>query len=173
VQEKIDSKFALKRGGDGDHDGTSAYASLPPCIEADIQYAIKLGHLVRNDEGRVMLPDGNPLRVQIKMDACNLRSKVSQVSVAYVFVNACTNPNSPFDTAEFCLFEGDDHWDSVATQVEAKASLAEINRLIDTASLRYGASDCEIDVWAGGGPIKPMRHAVRLVMQRALPLRAV
>jgi hypothetical protein len=111
VQEKIDSKFALKRGGDGDRTIASAYASLPPCIEADIQYAImiKLGHLVRDDEGQVVLPDGNLLRVQSKMDACNLWSKVSQVSVAYVFVNACTNPNSPFDTTEFCLFKGDDH----------------------------------------------------------------
>jgi hypothetical protein len=146
VQEKIDAKFALKKGGDGD--GTSAYASLPTCIEADIAYAIKLGHLVKNEEGQVMLPDGSPLRVQFKMDACRLWSKVQQVSVAFVFVNACTNPNSPFDTTEFCLFEGDDHWDSVSTQ--AKDSLVEINRLIKTAALRYDDTNCVIDVWAGG-----------------------
>jgi hypothetical protein len=59
------------------------------------------------------------------------------------------NPNSPFDTTEFCLFEGDDHWDSVSTQ--AADSLAEINHLIDTAELRYGDSGCVIDVWAGAG----------------------
>jgi hypothetical protein len=95
-----------------------------------------------------MLPDGSPLRVQFKMDACRLWSKVQQVSVAYVFVNACTNSNSPFDTTEFCLFEGDDHWDSVSTQ--AKDSLLEINHLIDTAVLRYGTSGRMLDVWAGG-----------------------
>ena len=149
VKTEINRKFKMAR--DGDKTGTSAHASLPTCLEADVQYAIRLGKLVCKEDGQVMCPNGAPLRVQFKMDAYRVWSKVQQTCIAYVFVNACTNANSPFDTTEFCLFEGDDHWDAVQTQ--APETLGEINELIRTASLRCNANgDCaiEVDVWGGG-----------------------
>ena len=75
VQTKIDDKFKLKKGGDGD--GTSAYASLPVCIEADIHYAIKLGKLVVGEDGqaRCTCPTAAPFACSSKWTraACGRR----------------------------------------------------------------------------------------------------
>jgi hypothetical protein len=96
VKTKIDDRFGLAK--DGDLSGTIAHVNLNTSIEADIMYAVKLGHLVAESDGQLRCKNGQALRVQFKMDACRLWSKVQQTAIAYVFVNASTNTNSPYDT---------------------------------------------------------------------------
>ena len=93
-----------------------------------IGYALSSDYLIiiaAADSGQLIQKINNlPLRIQFKMDACRSWAKVQQTSLDYVFVRACANPGSPYDTTELCLFEGDDHWDAVA--VHAAGAIAEI-----------------------------------------------
>jgi hypothetical protein len=90
--------------------------------------------LTINERGDIVCADtGDLLKIQFKMDACGVWKGVQQTSIAYVFVNASTNPNSPQDTTEFCVFEGDDHWDSVS--LHAEQTLVQINSIIENPIL--------------------------------------
>jgi hypothetical protein len=62
------------------------------------------------------------------MDACRSWKNAQQTSIGYTLPRACTDPGSPYDTTEFALFEGDDHWDAVS--VLAADSIKEINDLV-------------------------------------------
>ena len=123
--KEIADSFGCELGGA--QDGTSAHADFNKCLNDDIEYCVKQGKLVVTEQGSVELPDGRSLIVQVKMDACRLWSKVQQTSLGYVLVNACENPNSPFDTTEVTLFEGDDHWESV--RKSAPETLRDINQI--------------------------------------------
>jgi hypothetical protein len=120
-------------------DGASVSTNIQVNIAADIEFAITLGLLEINAHGEVVCADtGDLLKIQFKMDACGVPGVaymyvwkgMQQTSIAYVFVNASTTtkPNSPQDTTEFCVFEGDDHWDSVA--LHAAQTLVQINAII-------------------------------------------
>jgi hypothetical protein len=123
--QSIADDFGCDIGGTGD--GTSAHADFMKCLEDDIEYGVRQGKLKVTSGGTVECADGKELIVQVKMDACRLWSKVQQTSVGYVLVNACENPNSPYDTTEVTLFEGDDHWDSV--RANAPETLRAINAI--------------------------------------------
>ena len=125
LQRKLDVKYGMNVS----NDGRSVDINVVGCIERDISYAIGISLLEINSEGQVVcVRTGRRLQIQFKMDACKLHKGVQQTAVAYTFVNASTNANSPADTRQFCLFENDDHWTSVA--LLAKRSLAEINVLV-------------------------------------------
>ena len=150
LQREVEEEYGMRL--DGQEDGNSASISLYTSIASDVDYAIKRGDLVVGEDGYVALPDGAQCIVQFKMDACRVWSKIQQCSVGYTFVNACANPQSPYSTTEFCLFEGDDHWDSVF--LNATQSLAEMNELAATPRIELkGARSGQIIafvIYAGG-----------------------
>jgi hypothetical protein len=132
VMRSIETEFRMYLDGEGD--GASVSTDIQANIAADIEFAITLGLLEINARGEVVCADtGDLLKIQFKMDACGVWKGVQQTSIAYVFVNASTNPNSPQDTTEFCVFEGDDHWDSVA--LHAAQTLVQINAIIENPIL--------------------------------------
>jgi hypothetical protein len=130
LQREYEVEFGMELGGDRDGSGKSVKADLVKCLLADCEYALSLGKLkvAPDDSNALVQENGKPLCCQFKMDACNTWKNAQQTSLAYLFPRACTNPGSPYDTTEFALFEGDDHWDAVS--VHAVGSLKEMNALV-------------------------------------------
>jgi hypothetical protein len=147
-QRKIEEHFEMQL--DGDKTGKSVRASLPRCLEADIDYGLGLKHLTKRDDGSVVQAvNGKHVQVQFKMDACGSWKSVQQCSIGYTFPRACTNAQSPYDTTEFALWEDDDHWDSVS--VHGKGALGEMNALIDSPRVPLpDGGYADMDVCAGG-----------------------
>jgi hypothetical protein len=146
MQRDIEHEYGIRLDGAGD--GSSCSVSLIKSLQADIDYNIKLGELVCTADGRVTTKRGETLHVQLKMDACRAMSKIQQTSIAYSFPNGCNSPNSPYSTTEVCIFEGDDHWDSV--HLHASQTLAEMNALIADPVVKYDdGSEVQVDVFAG------------------------
>jgi hypothetical protein len=146
MQRDIEKEYGVRLDGTGD--GTSCSIALIKSLQADIDYNLDLGELVWTAAETVTTKRGETLQVQLKMDACRAMSKIQQTSIAYTFPNGCDSPNSPFSTTEVCIFEGDDHWDSV--HLHASKTLAEMNALVENPVVKYddGSEVC-VEVLAG------------------------
>jgi hypothetical protein len=146
MQRAIEDEFGIRLDGTGD--GNSCSISLLLAVAEDLLYNLRLGELVVTDDGKVVTRLGETPQIQLKMDACRAMSKIQQTSIAYTFPNVGDSPNSPYSTTEVCVFEDDDHWDSV--QVNAKLTLSEMNALIADPVVKLpGGLEVEFDVYAG------------------------
>jgi hypothetical protein len=130
------------------HDGKSVHYDLHDAVLRDINYSVEHGHL-KIGGGRVTDVFGRPVQIQIAMDAANMHKGMKQTAISYVLINGCANPNSPQETHEFCIFEGDDHWDALRTY--AKLTLLAINELIEDPNITFpGLWTAELDIVGGG-----------------------
>jgi hypothetical protein len=152
LQREIEEEFSMSL--DGDMEGKSVKACLNACLVADCKYAQGQGFLEpAGEEFEGALPalvqscNKRGLCVQFKMDACQSWKGVKQTAIAYRFPRASKTAGSPFDTSEIALFEGDDHWDSVA--VHARGTLRSINGYIENPVLEVDGHQTALDICAG------------------------
>jgi hypothetical protein len=129
MQRDIEDEHGMRLDGAGDRDGSSCSILLSKSLEEDVLYNLYTGELVCIDGGKIVTKKNEIPQLQFKMDTCRAMSKFQQTSIGYTLPNASAAPNSPYSTTEVCLFEGDDHWDSV--QLNAKLTLAEMNTVIN------------------------------------------
>jgi predicted amino acid racemase len=146
MQRAIEDEFGIRLDGTGD--GNSCSIELIKAAIEDVLYNLRTGELVVDAEGKVVTARGEKPQIQFKMDACRAMSKIQQTSIGYTFPNVSEAPNSPYSTTEVCVFEDDDHWDSV--QINAKLTLGEMNAVIADPVVKLpDGSDVEFDVYAG------------------------
>jgi hypothetical protein len=146
MQRDIEDEHGMRLDGAGD--GSSCSILLSKSLEEDVKYNLYTGELVCSDGGKIVTKKNEIPQLQFKMDACRAMSKIQQTSIGYTLPNASAAPNSPYSTTEVCLFEGDDHWDSV--QLNAKLTLAEMNTVISNPNLTLSdGRSTTFDVYAG------------------------
>lgn len=150
-QSALERKYGMTVG----FEGLEVHVDLKTSIARDLAYSLEHGLLVL-ENGIVTDPgDGDCVEIQFKMDAANIHKGMKQTSIAYSLVHGSANPNSPHETHEFCVFEGDDHWDAV--RKFGAASLNEINSLLDNPIIEWQGVDGNTVraklVRAGGGDL--------------------